>query len=88
MAAANSRELGVKVLAGQQRLAHLGFRAVGIAAFGLRRMMYARRAKKTCAARPRAKGNPYGSNNSRAGAKEGSGMYSHDVRVLQPPGRH
>lgn len=39
MAAEYSRELGVKVLAGQQRIALLGFRAVGMAAFGLRRMM-------------------------------------------------
>ena len=39
MAAEYSRELGVKVLAGQQRIARLGFRAVGMAAFGLRRMM-------------------------------------------------
>jgi DNA invertase Pin-like site-specific DNA recombinase len=39
MAAEYSRELGVKVLAGQQRIARLGFRAVGVAGFGLRRMM-------------------------------------------------
>ena len=39
MAAEYSRELGVKVLAGQQRIARLGFRAVGMAPFGLRRMM-------------------------------------------------
>jgi DNA invertase Pin-like site-specific DNA recombinase/DNA-binding winged helix-turn-helix (wHTH) protein len=39
MAAEYSRELGVKVLAGQRRIAALGFRAVGMAAFGLRRMM-------------------------------------------------
>jgi DNA-binding winged helix-turn-helix (wHTH) protein len=39
MAAEYSRELGVKVLAGQQRIARLGFRAVGMAGFGLRRMM-------------------------------------------------
>ena len=39
MAAEYSRELGVKVLAGQQLIARLGFRAVGMAAFGLRRMM-------------------------------------------------
>ncbi len=39
MAAEYSRELGVKVLAGQQRIARFGFRAVGMAAFGLRRMM-------------------------------------------------
>jgi DNA invertase Pin-like site-specific DNA recombinase/DNA-binding winged helix-turn-helix (wHTH) protein len=39
MAAEYSRELGVKVFAGQERIARLGFRAVGIAAFGLRRMM-------------------------------------------------
>jgi DNA invertase Pin-like site-specific DNA recombinase/DNA-binding winged helix-turn-helix (wHTH) protein len=38
MAAEYSRELAVKVLAGQQRIARLGFRAVGMAAFGLRRM--------------------------------------------------
>lgn len=39
MAAEYSRELGVKVLAGQQRIARLGFWAVGTAGFGLRRMM-------------------------------------------------
>ena len=39
MAAEYSRELGVKVLAGQQRIARLGFRAVGVAGYGLRRMM-------------------------------------------------
>jgi DNA invertase Pin-like site-specific DNA recombinase/DNA-binding winged helix-turn-helix (wHTH) protein len=39
MAAEYSRELGTKVLAGQQRIARLGFRAVGTAGFGLRRMM-------------------------------------------------
>jgi len=39
MAAEYSRELGVRVLAGQQRIARLGFRAVGMAGFGLRRMM-------------------------------------------------
>jgi len=39
MAAEYSRELGVKVLAGQQRIARLGFRAVGMAGVGLRRMM-------------------------------------------------
>jgi DNA invertase Pin-like site-specific DNA recombinase len=39
MAAEYSRELGVKVLAGQERIARLGFRAVGMAGFGLRRMM-------------------------------------------------
>jgi DNA invertase Pin-like site-specific DNA recombinase/DNA-binding winged helix-turn-helix (wHTH) protein len=39
MAAEYSRELGAKVLAGQQRIARLGFRAVGTAGFGLRRMM-------------------------------------------------
>ena len=39
MAAEYSRELGVRVLAGQQRIARLGFRAVGTAGFGLRRMM-------------------------------------------------
>ena len=39
MAAEYSRELGIKVLAGQQRIARLGFRAVGMAGFGLRRMM-------------------------------------------------
>lgn len=39
MAAEYSRELGVKVLAGQQRITRLGFRALGMAGFGLRRMM-------------------------------------------------
>jgi DNA invertase Pin-like site-specific DNA recombinase len=39
MAAEYSRELGIKVLAGQRRLALLGFRVVGTAGYGLRRMM-------------------------------------------------
>ena len=39
MAAEYSRELGVKVLAGQERIARLGFRAAGMAGFGLRRMI-------------------------------------------------
>jgi len=39
MAAEYSRELGVKVYAGQRRLALLGFRVVGMAGYGLRRMM-------------------------------------------------
>jgi hypothetical protein len=39
MAAEYSRELGVKVYAGQRRLALLGFRVVGTAGYGLRRMM-------------------------------------------------
>jgi DNA invertase Pin-like site-specific DNA recombinase/DNA-binding winged helix-turn-helix (wHTH) protein len=39
MAAEYSRELGVKVFAGQRRLALLGFRVVGTAGYGLRRMM-------------------------------------------------
>jgi len=39
MAAEYSRELGVKVLAGQRRIAHLGYRSVGTAGYGLRRMM-------------------------------------------------
>ena len=39
MAAEYSRELGIKVLAGQRRLALLGFRVVGKAGYGMRRMM-------------------------------------------------
>lgn len=39
MAAEYSRELGVKVSAGQRRLALLGFRVTGEAGYGLRRMM-------------------------------------------------
>ncbi len=39
MAAEYSRELGIKVSAGQRRLALLGFRVVGMAGYGLQRMM-------------------------------------------------
>ncbi len=39
MAAEYSRELGIKVSAGQRRLALLGFRVVGRAGYGMRRMM-------------------------------------------------
>jgi DNA invertase Pin-like site-specific DNA recombinase len=39
MAAEFSRELGVKVLAGQERLARLGFKQGGIPGYGLRRML-------------------------------------------------
>jgi DNA invertase Pin-like site-specific DNA recombinase len=39
MAAEYSRELGVKVFAGQRRVAQLGFRVVGEAGYGLRRMI-------------------------------------------------
>jgi DNA invertase Pin-like site-specific DNA recombinase len=39
MAGEFSRELGVKVLAGHRRLAHLGFRQGGIPGYGLRRML-------------------------------------------------
>jgi DNA invertase Pin-like site-specific DNA recombinase len=39
MAGEFSRELGVKVLAGHKRLAHLGFRQGGIPGYGLRRML-------------------------------------------------
>jgi DNA-binding winged helix-turn-helix (wHTH) protein len=39
MAAEYSRELGIKVLEGQRRIALLGYRPVGTAGFGLRRMM-------------------------------------------------
>jgi DNA invertase Pin-like site-specific DNA recombinase/DNA-binding winged helix-turn-helix (wHTH) protein len=39
MAAEYSRELGIKVSAGQRRLSLLGFRVVGIAGYGLRRMI-------------------------------------------------
>jgi DNA invertase Pin-like site-specific DNA recombinase len=39
MAAEYSRELGVKVSAGQRRLSLLGFRVVGTPGYGLRRMM-------------------------------------------------
>lgn len=42
MAAEYSRELGTKVLAGQRRIASLGFRSVGSAGFGMRRMMISR----------------------------------------------
>jgi DNA invertase Pin-like site-specific DNA recombinase len=48
MAAEYSRELGVKVLAGQKRVAALGFRVGGYAGYGLRRMLVTadRRAKE------------------------------------------
>ena len=39
MAAEYSRELGMKVLAGQRRIALLGFRVVGTAGYGFQRMM-------------------------------------------------
>lgn len=39
MAGEYSRELGVKVLAGQKRLARLGFKQGGVAGYGLRRML-------------------------------------------------
>jgi len=39
MAGEYSRELGVKVIAGQKRLAELGFKQGGIAGFGLRRLL-------------------------------------------------
>lgn len=39
MAGEYSRELGVKVLAGQKRLAHLGFKQGGVSGYGLRRML-------------------------------------------------
>ncbi len=39
MAAEYSRELGIKVSAGQRRLALLGFRVVGKAGYGMQRMM-------------------------------------------------
>src|SRR6202047_750262 len=39
MAAEYSRELGTKVSAGQRRVAALGFRVVGAAGYGLRRMI-------------------------------------------------
>jgi DNA invertase Pin-like site-specific DNA recombinase len=39
MAAEFSRELGVKVLAGQKQLAHLGFKQGGMPGYGLRRML-------------------------------------------------
>jgi DNA invertase Pin-like site-specific DNA recombinase/DNA-binding winged helix-turn-helix (wHTH) protein len=39
MAAEYSRELGIKVFAGQRRIALLGYRPVGPAGYGLRRMM-------------------------------------------------
>jgi len=39
MAAEYSRELGVKVLAGQRRLAELGFKQGGMPGYGLRRML-------------------------------------------------
>src|SRR3989442_12961149 len=39
MAAEYSRELGVKVLDGQKRLARLGFKQGGVPGYGLRRML-------------------------------------------------
>ncbi|MDR6935321.1 recombinase family protein [Luteibacter sp. 3190] len=39
MAAEYSRELSAKVLAGQRRIAEMGYRAGGIAGYGLRRML-------------------------------------------------
>ena len=39
MAAEYSRELGIKVFAGQQRLVQLGYKVGGMAGYGLRRMM-------------------------------------------------
>ena len=39
MAAEYSRELGTKVLAGQKRLAQLGFKQGAIAGYGLRRVL-------------------------------------------------
>jgi DNA invertase Pin-like site-specific DNA recombinase len=39
MASEYSRELGVKILAGQRRLAELGFKQGGVAGYGLRRML-------------------------------------------------
>ena len=39
MAGEYSRELGVKILAGQKRLAHLGFKQGGSPGYGLRRML-------------------------------------------------
>src|SRR6266567_1551964 len=39
MAGEYSRELGVKVLAGQKRLARLGFKQGGVPGYGLRRML-------------------------------------------------
>src|SRR5579859_7474666 len=39
MAGEYSRELGVKVLAGQKRLARLGFKQGGVSGYGLRRML-------------------------------------------------
>src|SRR3989442_14892344 len=48
MAAEYSRELGVKVLDGQKRLARLGFKQGGVPGYGLRRMLVSadRQAKK------------------------------------------
>jgi hypothetical protein len=39
MAGEYSRELGVKVLAEQKRLAQLGFKQTGVPGYGLRRML-------------------------------------------------
>lgn len=39
MAAEYSRELGIKVFAGQKRLAHLGFKQGGVPGYGLRRFL-------------------------------------------------
>jgi len=41
MAAEYSRELSVKVLAGQKRIAHLGYKRGGVPGYGLRRMLVA-----------------------------------------------
>ena len=41
MAAEYSRDLSVKVLAGQKRIAHLGFKQGGVPGYGLRRMLVA-----------------------------------------------
>jgi DNA invertase Pin-like site-specific DNA recombinase/DNA-binding winged helix-turn-helix (wHTH) protein len=46
MAAEYSRELGVKVSAGQRRVALLGFRVVGQAGYGLRRMIVSQDGKR------------------------------------------
>ena len=56
MAGEYSRELGVKVLAGQKRLARLGFKQGGRPGYGLRRMLVSSdRTSKASAALWRAK---------------------------------
>ena len=52
MAAEYSRELGIKVSAGQRRIALLGYRVVGDAGYGLRRMMVSPDGKRRVILKP------------------------------------